>query len=130
MAGLIWFVQWVHYPLFELASRDRFAVFAEAHQRRTAWVVVPLMVTEAVTAAALLAQPPLGLERGLLWIGATLLALVWLSTALLQVPEHRRLAAGWNAAAARRLVRGNWLRTLGWSVRAWLALELVARATP
>lgn len=129
MAGLIWFVQLVHYPLFELASRDRFAAFAEAHQRRTAWVVMPLMVTEAVTVAALLVRPPMGLGRDLLWAGAALLALIWLSTALLQVPEHRRLGAGWDATSARRLVRGNWLRTVGWSVRAWLALELVARAS-
>jgi len=128
MVGLIWFVQVVHYPLFALASESRFERFAAEHQRRTSLVVMPLMVTEALTAAAILLAPPLGLGRGLGWLGALLLAVIWLSTAFLQVPEHRRLGAGFDSLAVRRLVASNWLRTAAWTVRGWLALELVARA--
>jgi hypothetical protein len=128
MVGLIWFVQVVHYPLFALASESRFERFAAEHQRRTSLVVMPLMVTEGLTAAAILLAPPLGLGRGLAWLGALLLAVIWLSTALLQVPEHRRLSGGFDSLAVRRLVASNWLRTVAWTVRGWLALELVARA--
>lgn len=128
MAGLIWFVQLVHYPLFELASERDFERFAAQHQRLTSYVVVPLMVTEAGAAVALLMNPPLGLERAPLWLGLSLLAVIWLSTALLQVPLHRRLANGRDVAAIRRLVAGNWVRTVAWTVRGGLALFLLAEA--
>ncbi|MDH3403537.1 MAG: hypothetical protein OES32_08855 [Acidobacteriota bacterium] len=128
MVGLIWFVQLVHYPLFELASERRFAAFAAEHQKRTAWVVVPLMLLEGATAVALLLAPPLGLGRALPFLGALLLGLIWLSTAGLQVPQHRRLARSRDVAAMRRLVKSNWLRTAGWTLRGALALELVRRA--
>ena len=44
--------------------------------------------------------------------------------ALVQVPLHRRLQGGFDAAAHRRLVRTNWLRTAAWTLRAALALRL------
>ena len=129
MTGVIWFVQVVHYPLFELASERRFERFAAEHQRRTGFVVAPLMITEAATALALLVAPPLGLGRGLPWLGALLLASIWLSTALVQVPLHRRLGGGRDASAIRRLVASNWLRTAAWSGRGWLALALLAESS-
>ena len=123
MTGLIWFVQLVHYPLFELAARQSFTEFARQHQRRTGWVVMPLMLVEAVTAVLLLVRHP-GLWTA---TGAALLAVVWLSTALVQVPQHRRLSLGYDAAAVRRLVTTNWLRTLSWTARAAVALLIAAR---
>ena len=126
LAGLIWFVQIVHYPLFDLASERRFEHFAAEHQRRTSFVVVPLMLIEAGSALALLVTPPLGLGRGLLWLGVLLLALIWLSTAVLQVPLHRRLSAGHDPSVVRRLVATNWLRTAAWTARGCLALALLS----
>jgi hypothetical protein len=53
-----------------------------------------------------------------------------LSTAVLQVPQHEKLAKGFDLEAHGRLVRSNWLRTTVWSARsvavlytAWLALR-------
>ena len=128
MVGLIWFVQVVHYPLFDLASERRFLRFAAEHQRRTSLVVVPLMLAEAGTALALLVAPPSGLGRGPLWVGLLLLVLIWLSTALLQIPLHRRLSSGRDGPAIRRLVAGNWLRTTAWTARGALVLAMVAEA--
>lgn len=130
MVGVIWFVQVVHYPLFELASERRFERFAAEHQRRTSLVVVPLMLTEAGTALALLVAPPLGLGRGPLWLGMLLLVVIWLSTGLLQVPLHRHLLGGREDAAIRRLVVGNWVRTAAWTARGALALAILAQAWP
>lgn len=122
MAGLIWFVQIVHYPLFHFAAAHSFTEFSRQHQRRTGWVVAPLMLAEA--AATIL----LALLRPGIWTltGAALLAIVWLSTAFLQVPLHRRLVRGFAPTAARALVRTNWLRTVAWSARAAIALLLLA----
>lgn len=128
MMGLIWFVQIVHYPLFELASESRFQRFAAQYQRRTSYVVVPLMIAEAVTALTLLVASPPGLSRAPLWLGLLLLAVIWLSTGLFQIPLHRRLTNGRDVAAIRRLVTSNWLRTVAWTARGGLALFLLAEA--
>lgn len=128
MVGLIWFVQVVHYPLFELASERRFERFSAEHQRRTGLVVAPLMLAELGAAGLLLVAPPEGVGPGLPRLGVGLLAVIWLSTAVLQIPLHRRLTAAMDPTAIRRLVASNWVRTVAWSARGWVALALVAEA--
>lgn len=122
MTGLIWFVQLVHYPLFPYAEAGDFRSFAADHQRRTGWVVVPLMLTEAATASLLLFSSASPL---LVWLGWGFLGSIWLTTALVQVPLHRRLAAGYDPRAARRLVITNWWRTIAWTARAGIAWLLL-----
>ena len=63
LVGLIWTIQLVHYPLFELV------------------------------------------------------AIIWVSTALIQVPCHNRLVDGFHQPSHRRLVDSNWIRTIAWSLR-------------
>jgi hypothetical protein len=127
MTGLIWFVQLVHYPLFLYASKRDFALFSKAHQRRTTWVVAPLMLVEMGSASALLLLVSDPLAQGLAVAGWLILVLIWLSTASIQVPLHRRLSSGYSPAVAQRLVRTNWVRTLGWTARGLLALLLLPR---
>ncbi len=131
MSGLIWFVQIVHYPLLALVPERDFASYHEAHMARTGRVVVPLMLGELAAAVALVLIAPPRL-RTLAVAGLGLLALVWLSTFLLQVPLHRRLATqpATRERDVRALVRTNWVRTAGWSLRAALALVLLFLAIP
>ena len=53
MAGIIWYVQLVHYPLFAEVGADAWFVYHADHERRTGWVVAPLMVVELGSAAAI-----------------------------------------------------------------------------
>jgi ABC-type bacteriocin/lantibiotic exporter with double-glycine peptidase domain len=62
----------------------------------------------------------------LAWIGLALVGVIWISTWLWQVPAHRRLEAGFDAAAHRRLTRTNWVRAAAWTVRSVIALALAA----
>jgi hypothetical protein len=133
MVGLIWFVQRVHYPLFFRYQGDDFTAFARDHQQRTGWVVVPPMLCEAATslalAALLLRADVGGAARILALLGLALLVIVWLSTFLLQVPCHAKLAEEELSAQQRsqtilRLVRTNWLRTVAWSLRGVIAAAL------
>ncbi len=121
MTGLIWFVQLVHYPLMNRVDRGRFADFEKAHQQRTGFIVAPMMLIELITALLLLWLQPDAFTT----IGMVLLAVIWLSTALLQVPAHRRLEQGFDAAAHERLVQTNWLRTVAWSLRSLIALAML-----
>ncbi len=131
MVGVIWFVQLVHYPLLGGPGRTSeagFAAYQRENARRTAWVVVLPMLIEALTAIALAVAPPAGVSRAAAWAGLALVAVIWLSTALLQVPRHGRLERGYDAAAHHALVMSNWLRTVAWSTRGVLVLWLLARA--
>ena len=127
MVGLIWFVQVVHYPLFAaVAATDR-AAYGRRHAHRTTWVVAPVMTIEALTALWLAAQPPPQLAGS--WLpaaGAALVVLLWLSTALVQVPLHDRLGAGGGPEIVARLVRTNWLRTAFWTARGGIAAAMLA----
>jgi len=128
LAGVIWIVQLVHYPLFAFVDPARTGAMAAAHSGRIGLVVGPAMLLEAATAVWLVAHPPAGVSRSFLVAGLVLLAVVWLSTALLQGPDNARLAAGFDAAVHRRLVDTNWIRTVAWSVRAGLVGALVLAA--
>ena len=125
MVGLVWFVQVVHYPLFAQVGTQAFADYEAAHCRRTNWVVGPPMLAEAATALWLVVAAPAGVPSILTSTGIVLLGLVWLSTALLQVPRHSQLAAGFDAGAHRALVATNWIRTVAWTARGAIALALL-----
>jgi hypothetical protein len=130
MTGLIWFVQVVHYPLFALVGPSGFATYEHAHTTRTTLVVGPPMLLELATTVALLGLASDAVPRSAAWTGAALLAVIWLSTALLQVPQHSLLSFGFDARASEFLVQSNWVRTIGWSLRAVLALWLLWRLLP
>jgi hypothetical protein len=126
MTGLIWFVQVVHYPLFGRVGQQGFPAYEAEHAKRTGWVVGPIMCLEALTAVLLAVAPPDGVGRHVPVAGLLLLAVIWLSTFFLQVPQHRILARGYDAHAHRKLVLTNWIRTAAWTMRSVLVLCMVA----
>ncbi len=105
-----------------------FVPYNEAHMWLTSWVVAPPMVVELATAMWLIFDAPPAVPQWVAAVGLALVAVIWLSTALLQVPRHRELAAGYLARPHRRLVLTNWLRTAMWSVRGVLVLWMVGVA--
>ena len=126
MTGLVWFVQVVHYPLFARVGAAGYGRYQTEHMRRTGWVVAPAMLAELGSGIALLWLRPAEVAAAWVWLGLALLAVVWASTALVQVPRHGRLVAGWDERAGRELVATNWVRTAAWSVRALLVLGMLA----
>lgn len=126
MTGLIWFVQIVHYPMFQDVGSAGFAAYEKKHSQMTTFVVGPAMLLELLTVVLLVKLSPSDSMTQLAWIGGVLLAAIWLSTAFLQVPMHSRLEAGFAPDAHRFLVHSNWIRTTLWTVRAVLALMMIS----
>ncbi|WP_199726436.1 hypothetical protein [Acidipila sp. EB88] len=129
MFGLIWFIQVVHYPLFLQVTPSQFPVYEAAHANRTTYVVAPLMLLELASALLLLVprmRPP-QVSAPEAWIGVALVAVLWGSTAFIQVPLHNRLHLAYSAPLIQRLVRTNWIRTVAWSARALLVLHWAYR---
>jgi hypothetical protein len=128
MCGVCWFVQIVHYPLFATVGTSEFLQYEDEHVRRTTRIVAPLMITELITAVLLVVlaeQGDAAILKPLAWIGAAMLALVWISTFTVQVPLHGRLRRAFDERTHRSLVRTNWPRTLLWTARSAVALWML-----
>jgi hypothetical protein len=127
MVGLIWFVQVIHYPLMAQVGRDVFPEYERRHVAATTWVVAPPMLIELGTGILLLWIRPPGTTLSGAIAGVGLLAIIWLSTILIQVPAHGRLTERFEDTLHRRLVRGNWIRTLAWSARGVIVGSLLSQ---
>lgn len=133
MTGLIWFVQVVHYPLMARVTGEAWSAYHAGHQRLTTLVVGVAMPLELVLTGLVVALGAgwLGQPVGApvwSWLGGALLAVIWGSTFLVQVPLHERLSRSHDPAIIRRLVATNWVRTTAWTARALIALALVLGA--
>jgi hypothetical protein len=118
MTGVIWFVQWVHYPLLAKVPVDRAVETAIDHQRRTGQVLAIPMAVEGFTTLGLLISRPESVQIFWPWFGAVLLAVALGSTVFVSVPLHAKMATNPTADVGRRLVVTNWPRTIAWSLRA------------
>ncbi len=125
LVGLIWMVQVVHYPLFNMADRANFSAFEAAHSNRISVIVGPAMLLEMVTAGWLLLARPDGIPPWTLWVGAALVGLVWFVTGFVSVPQHAILSAGFDQRAYRTLVDTNWIRTIAWTLRGALVVWML-----
>jgi hypothetical protein len=123
MTGIIWYVQIVHYPLFAEVGEEVWFRYHADHERRTGWVVAPLMIVELGTAAAIVA---IGGHGILAIAGLVAAATTWALTFTLAVPLHRRLNQAREPAIMARLVRINWLRTVVWTAHGVIAVTLLA----
>jgi uncharacterized membrane protein len=125
MTGVIWIIQILHYPLFNMVGRDNFAAYEAAHTNLITVVVMPAMLLELILTAMIFFAPPANIPSSLNWLNAILLVIIWLSTAFLQVPQHSILAGGFIESAYRMLVNSNWIRTIAWSSKAVIATVMV-----
>jgi hypothetical protein len=125
MTGVIWFVQWVHYPLLASVPVDRAIDIATDHQRRTGQVLAIPMAVEGFTTLGLLISRPESVQIFWPWFGAVLLAVALGSTVFVSVPLHAKMATNPTADVGRRLVVTNWSRTIAWSLRAVVCSTMI-----
>ena len=127
LAGLIWTIQVVHYPLFAEVGTERFPTYEAAHSARITWVIVLPWALQGLTTAALLLAPPGGVSRWLVLGLAVLAAIPVVVTVAYSVPAHTILGGGFDAAAHARLTGTNWLRTAAWTAHALLVVPLLVQ---
>jgi hypothetical protein len=127
LAGLIWMIQVVHYPLFAHVGKNAFAAYHESHVRLITLVVAPLMLVELVTLITRMYSQPIGAVE---WCGAVCVAAAWITTMALSVPAHNSLAIEFNPQVLGSLVVTNWIRTLAWTIHSGCLLASVLRLVP
>ena len=127
MTGVIWFVQVVHYPLFDRVQPESFRRYHADHTRMTGLVVILPMGVELLTSVSLAIRRPEAVEPWLAWVGLAAVLATWGATFFLSVPAHGRLSSGFDGDAHRMLVSTNVLRVVAWSVHSIVLVAMTAR---
>lgn len=125
MVGLIWMIQTVHYPLYAAVGTDVFPQYEREHMRRMGGLLIVPATLEIVTAAVLVGVRPEGVPIWLVLVAGVLLAAIWIMTALVQAPIHRRLSSGFDPSLVENLIHSNWWRTAAWSLRGGLVAAML-----
>src|SRR3954452_7190541 len=118
LAGLIWTIQLVHYPLFALVGAREWPGYEAEHQRRITRLVAPLMLANVGVALAVLPED----HSAPRVLNASLAIAIFLATGFLFAPMHRRLETHASISAVRLLVRANWARTAAWTAQVLVAI--------
>jgi uncharacterized membrane protein len=129
MTGFIWTMQLVHYPLFDRVGTDAFPSYETDHNRLFFLVAGPGIVMTLVTGVLLLFVRPAQIPLAAAIAGLLLFAVIAVSTALFQAPQHAILSDGFDRNAYEFLLKTNWIRTAAWSVYGLLGLWMVWRAS-
>ena len=129
MAGFIWTMQLVHYPLFDRVGADAFPAYETAHNRLFLLVAGPGVLLTLVTGVLLLFVRPTQVPLWAALLGLLLFASISASTALLQAPQHAVLSGGFDRRAYEFLLKTNWIRTAAWSAYGLLGLWMVWQTT-
>jgi hypothetical protein len=117
MTGLIWFVQIVHYPLYDRIGEQNFCIYERNHCALTTLVVAPVMVVELFSAILLVVARPKSTGMAEVLAGLLLVGIIWISTLFIADQYHGQLSAGFNSVPYKALIAANWLRTICWSLR-------------
>ena len=125
-AGFQWTVRALVYPQFTAVPAAAFAAYERSHARRISRVVGPLFAGQLLTTSGLLVAGPEDVVRLAVLLSAGCLATVLAVTALVAVPRHRRLDAGFDPTAYAGLLRADTVRVVAASanvlVSAWAVL--------
>ena len=125
LSGLNWFVQSVFYAGYLEIGPTEFQPYERLALQRVTRLITPLMLGEILTAVMLVLMVS-GFARILAELALSLLAGIWISTLFIQLPLHRNLKRrGRDLVRIRSLVRTQWIRTIGSTLRGAAALGLL-----
>lgn len=116
MAGMMWYAQVVHYPLYN-KIKEGFVDYERSHIRRAAYLLGPLMLIEAITAIILIRIVPHGTEQVLAWVNLILLISIWIITFLFQLTYHQKLRVQFSKKWIKGLITSNRIRCLLWTIK-------------
>jgi len=124
LIGIVWFTQVVHYPLYR-KIKEGFVEYERSHIRRTALLLGPIMLFEAVTAFLLVSSATGGTLTMLAGVNLVLLILIWLSTFLFQISFHQKLCIRFSPKSLRNLITSNWIRVFLWTAKGVVMIFMI-----
>ena len=130
MAGLIWTMQILNYPLLARIDPADVPRYEQAHNRRFIGLVGPGIAVTLTSTVVMIAWRPRGIPLAVPLIALALLIVIIASTARHGAPSHARLARQFDPAVHALLVRTNWIRTAAWTALGILDLTALAYTLP
>lgn len=120
LVGIIWIIQMVHYPSFRFVSRENFDPFHRHHTSSITPIVAPAMVIELSLVIYICYR-----EFSIINLTQlTFVLIVWISTFLIQVPIHNKLAEVFSQELVEKLIKTNWVRTILWTAKLLMMIYL------
>jgi hypothetical protein len=119
LAGIMWSLQMVQFPLMLSAQSAEFIGYVRAQRTRNTILMTLPMLVEVITGVWLLTTP---IPSRHLTTAMVFLAIAWIVTFGSIVPLHARIMRGYDAKAIQTLIRVNWIRTICWSARGALMI--------
>ncbi|MFL2630797.1 MAG: hypothetical protein ACJ0OP_03445 [Thermodesulfobacteriota bacterium] len=113
LLGLILTIHFVHYKSFKFIDIERFIEFHRFHTKNISFLVLPLMTSEAVLSITICYF----YFSILSLVNLLLVALIWITTFLLQVPSHNKLSTGKSMPEIKKLISGNIYRVCLWFLK-------------
>ena len=121
LLGLILVIHFVHYKSFNFIDVEKFVEFHKFHTKNISFLVIPLMIIELVISIIICYF----YFSILSLINLSLVALIWITTFLLQVPSHNKLSTGKSIAEIEKLVSGNVFRVYLWFFKAIVSTLII-----
>ncbi|MEZ4827383.1 MAG: hypothetical protein R3C61_14050 [Bacteroidia bacterium] len=116
LTGISWFLQIIHFPLFERVGPNQFHDYHRTFSQRKQFLILIPSLAAIACAAILLWIQPWGTNMLLIKANFGLTALAMGASIVLVQPLHKILAShGYSDKAIRQLTRVNWVRTAAWT---------------
>lgn len=129
--SVMWYLQLVQLPLIRMIGAEKFPAFYDQYKMKTTMLFFPIMTLEVFTSFAVLLSYAfqLGkvdkLENSFIVYGISffLLLLLHLITFQFIIPLFKRLYKKFDENTCIKIVQYNYIRSIGWTVRAILILS-------
>ena len=121
LLGLILVIHFVHYKSFNFIDIEKFVEFHKFHTKNISFLVIPLMIIEVVISIIICYF----YFSILSLINLSLVALIWITAFLLQVPSHNKLSTGKSITEIEKLVSGNVFRVYLWFFKAIVSTLII-----
>jgi hypothetical protein len=128
LAGLFWYLQIVHYPLFTYVDKKSFLEYHIYHLKRNTYIIFIPMLLEGAFSILFAFDSPHVIPPMIPFLCLCLSTSMWLVTFSHITPLHDKLTAdGLDKDTVDKLIQMNWIRTIGWTVKTLLLIYCVSK---
>ena len=128
LAGLFWYLQIVHYPLFTYIDKKSFIEYNIYHQKKSAYIIFIPMLLEGAFSILFAFDSPYNIPPMIPFLCLCLSTSMWLVTFSHIAPLQDKLTTdGLDKETVEKLIQMNWMRTIGWTVKILLLVYCLSK---
>ncbi len=128
LAGLSWYLQIVHYPLFTYVDKRSFLEYHIYYLKTNTFLIfIPMLIEGVFTILFAFDHSDL-IHTAIPFLCLCLSTGMWLITFSHIAPLHDKLTAdGLDDETVKKLIEMNWVRTIGWTMKIALLLYCMSK---